>query len=133
LIGVVAGLLPTPARAAPPGQRFDGQWTAFLTCPASRDAAAYNFEFGIVIRDGVLHGEHGRPGEPSWLTLDGTLQPDGTAQLTARGLTGMAAYSVGNVPNQTPYFYHVDAKFGPTSGHGIRLELRPCTYVFSKP
>jgi len=133
LIGMVAVGFGTPAHAAPAGDRFDGQWTAFLTCPASRDAASYNFEFGVVIRNGVLHGEHGRSGEPAWLTLDGMLQGDGSAQLTAKGLTGMEAYSIGNVRKQTPYFYHVDARFDATAGQGTRQELRPCTYKFTKP
>ncbi len=133
LIGLLASGAGAAAQATPSGERFDGQWTAFLTCAAFRNAAAYTFEFGVVIRNGVLHGEHGHPDEPAWLTLDGVVQADGTAQLTAKGLTGMEAYSVGNVRRQTPYFYHVDAKFSATSGQGTRLELRPCSYVFTRP
>ena len=83
--------------------------------------------------DGVLHGENGTRGMPSWLALDGRIQPDGSAVLAADGLTGPPQYSVGRVVKLTPYHYHVNARFSPSHGTGARIETRPCNLDFARP
>lgn len=53
------------------------------------------------VRSGILHGEHGMPKQSGLLSVDGTIQPDGTALLAA-GLTGSSNYNVGKVMPDTP-------------------------------
>ena len=103
-----------------------------MTCPNARDATKYSWNFNASIDNGVLHRQHGSPGQPGYMTLDGTLHNGGGAVLTARGLTGDAGYRVGRVADLSPYVYHVDAMVGATSGHGTRTEIRPCTFTFTR-
>lgn len=134
-IGVVAVVVASlggsvPAVAA--GARFDGQWSVAMTCPNSGSSTTYSWNFNVSIQGSVLHGQHGSPGQPNYMTLDGKLQDDGSAVLTARGLTGNPNYTAGRVAEMTPFVYHVDAMFGATSGQGKRIETRPCNFTFSK-
>ena len=57
------------AMAAPP--TFDGDWNVSLTCPATAEGRAdgWNYWFTAVVKNGILHGEHGAPGEPGWATV----------------------------------------------------------------
>ena len=119
-----------PALAASP---FDGAWAVTLVCPQAVDGAfGYTYRFGATVTDGVLHGENGTRGMPSWLALDGRIQPDGTALLSAEGLTGTPEYAVGRVPKMTSYRYRATARFSGTRGTGSRTEVRPCTLDFVK-
>jgi hypothetical protein len=84
------------------------------------------------VKNGVLHGEKGKQGEPGWLKLDGTIAADGAADLYASGLVGAAPYAVGQRPAGTAYGYHVDARFSDSTGSGHRVEGRPCTLSFKR-
>jgi hypothetical protein len=126
-------LVAVPAVAQAPTTAFDGTWLVIVSCTAASDGAlGYTYRFPASISDGVLHGEHNAEGLPGWLTIDGTIKPDGSAILLAHGLTGRRAYSVDRVQPLTAYAYHVTAHFGPTQGTGTRIELRPCDLQFSK-
>jgi hypothetical protein len=120
------------ALADQPRAPFDGVWTTILSCTNSNGALGYSFEFPSTVKDSVLHGEKGTKGEPGWLTLDGRIQPDGTARLYVDGLVGAAPFAVGQRPAGTAYGYHVDAKFSGNSGTGQRVEGRPCTLSFER-
>lgn len=139
-------LLPTGASAqraetgGPPtnganadNRRFDGKWDVTLDCPTHTDGAfAYTYRFVAAVQDGALRGENGIEGRPSWLLLTGTIQPDGSARLDARGLTGDPEYTVKRAFKSLPYRYHVDARFEGTRGSGRRIELRRCDLHFAK-
>ena len=80
LVGVTVLLAAwaAPTLAASP---FDGTWAVTLVCPQAADGAfGYTYRFGATVTDGVLHGENGVRGMPSWLALDGRIQ--------LKGLTG---------------------------------------------
>jgi len=129
---ILAAALAGAARAQGRNQ-FDGTWLVALQCDAARDGAAgYTFTFAASVKDGVLHGDHGVPGQAASLSLDGTIQPDGRALLFAHGLTGDPTYNVGRVAPVTPYSYHLQSRFEGGHGTGTRLELRPCSAVFTK-
>src|SRR5512133_2297502 len=70
---------------------FDGTWKVALSCPDFRQGTrltkGYSYQFLVQVAGGILHGQHGTEGAPSWLRLDGTILPDGTANLTAHGWT----------------------------------------------
>jgi hypothetical protein len=119
-------------RADDSPKRFDGSWDTILSCSNAAGALGYSFEFLSTVKDGVLHGEKGANGEPGWLQVDGTIPPDGHANLYAKGLVGASEVAVGHRPAGTAYGYHVDAEFTDTSGKGHRVEGRPCTVTFSK-
>jgi hypothetical protein len=115
-----------------PAGKFDGVWNTIVSCTNASGAYGYSFEFLSTVKQGVLHGEKGKEGEPGWLKLDGKIADDGAADLYASGLVGAAPYAVGHVPAGSAYGYHVDAKFSETSGSGHRVEGRPCTVTFTK-
>jgi Caspase domain len=128
----VATLGATPALVAAPG-RFDGAWLLKLTCSATEGGAA-GFQRGmwITIRNSALHGESGTKGQPNYLALDGEVQPDGIALLTAAGLTGAPQYTLGHQPPGTRFSFHAKAKFEPTHATGTRVEKRPCDLDFTR-
>jgi len=121
-----------PARAAPPTQSFDGIWDTILSCPNTRGALGYSFQFDSRVLNGVLHGQKGTQGEPGWLQIDGTIMPDGSADLYASGLVGAAPFAVGQRPAGTSYGYHVRARFAGGTGKGERVEGRPCSVTFRR-
>jgi hypothetical protein len=112
---------------------FDGSWMTTVSCAAARDALGYSFRFLSTVKGGVLHGLHGTAGEPSSLEIDGTIGPDGTGKLYAKGRTGSKEYVPGrDTPRGTEYSYSIDAHFAGSSGTGTRIEGRPCTLQFVK-
>jgi hypothetical protein len=112
---------------------FDGDWNATLTCPKAPDGAwGYTYQFPVEIQENVLHGEHGVRDAAGWLTLDGKIEPDGSATLVAQGLTNAPPYAVGHVDKKTPYTYEVAAQFDAASGSGSRTTARKCDIVFVK-
>ena len=123
--------------AAAGASAFDGRWAVTLVCQDVNDdrgfARGYTFEFAVDVKDGRLSGRHGQAGLPSSLTLAGTVQPDGTVDIDARGRTGDPQYTVGRVTKSTPYSYRMRGLLTPTGGKATRLELRPCEATFSRP
>jgi hypothetical protein len=81
----------------------------------------------------MLHGLHGVAGQPSSLQIDGTIEPDGTGKLYAKGFTNSKEFVPGrDTPRGTEYDYNIDAHFGALMGTGTRVEGRPCSYQFVK-
>lgn len=114
-------------------RRANGTWDVNLVCePHTVGVKPYTYEFSAQVTGGVLHGEHGTKGAPSWLAIDGKIQPDGTALLSANGLTGHPDYALQHVPPSTPYAYRIAARFEGTRGTGSRIENRDCAYTFFK-
>jgi hypothetical protein len=134
IMTLVAGLLVSAgaAQADPPNAPFDGDWTTVVTCAPAVGALPYTYQFTSTVRNGVLHGERGAKGLPGWLSLDGQIMPDGSADIRARGLVGKARYAVGDRPPGTPYSYHIDARFAQSSGAGRRVKERSCTATFTR-
>jgi TIR domain-containing protein len=126
---VVDLTLQMPATA---GKAFDGTWQTTYTCPAAGSALGFSFQFNSQVKDGVIHGVHGTPGERSSLVLDGKLQSGGDAAMTAKGVVGSATFAVGGQPGGTPYAFHATAHFDRNAGNGHRIEGRPCDLTFTK-
>ncbi len=133
VMGVLAAGPAIAQGSAQSGSRFDGTWSVILTCDAARDGAAgYTLRFSAVVKDGLLHGEYGVRGQAGSLSLDGPIQMDGSALLSARGLTGNPDYVIGRLTSATPYAYRLQSRFEGARGTGARLEVRRCDAVFSK-
>jgi hypothetical protein len=119
----------TCAGAVQAAGTFDGDWNVKLTCPeAAGNTRGYTYQFPAEIQENVLHGEHGAQQTSGWLTLDGKIEPDGSATLVAQGL----ANSGGRADGKAPYSYEVNAQFDATSGSGTRTTARQCNFVFVK-
>ncbi|MDB5384123.1 MAG: hypothetical protein JWO26_3755 [Rhodospirillales bacterium] len=132
---IIPAAPPAPMRATPSApSRFDGAWLITQTCPTTPNGArALTFSFGGVVRGGALRGERGVPGQPAWLRFEGVIEPDGSAVISARGLTGGSEYTLGRLPNGTPYSYVVHARFDHQRGTGTRQGGRECSIAFARP
>jgi hypothetical protein len=126
--------VPTDAPAASAGKTgdFDGKWDVIVKCENARGGAlGYGRALVATVTNGVLHAEDPNPARPM-LQLDGDIPPSGKTVLAAHGVTGDAAYTIGNYKPGTPYSYNVDAQFEKTRGTGKRIELRRCDLTFAK-
>lgn len=136
LAGLMAALLlgdPVSIAAAAEAGPFDGNWDVNLVCePHTVGVKPYSFHFSAQVKGGVLHGQHGTEGVPSWLVIDGKIRADGTALLEAKGLTNNPDYALQHVPRNTHYAYRIAARFEGTHGSGSRKENRDCRYTFFK-
>ena len=106
-------------------QRFDGGWQGTVVCSNAGSYEGYTISVTGQVKDNVFHAEYGVESQPGWLSIDGTIQADGSAELHAQGRTGRTS---GLTPN-TPYGYTILAKFSGSSGNGARKEQRPCTFT----
>ena len=131
--GILPLLLVAGVALAADNNRFDGSWQTTVSCSAARDALGYSFRFDSVVQHGMLHGLHGVAGQPSSLQIDGTIEPDGTGKLYAKGFTNSKEFVPGrDTAKGTEYDYNIDAHFGAMMGTGVRVEGRPCSYQFVK-
>jgi class 3 adenylate cyclase len=134
--GTPAPLASDKISPASPGNsgRFDGKWDVTIGCPKATDGAlGYTFAFTVQVKDGLLRGEHGTEGNPSWLRLLGDIQADGSAKLDANGLTGDTKYNSTGAQKGVPYAYRVAARFEGSRGTGVaRLTARSCDVTFVK-
>jgi Caspase domain len=112
--------------------RFDGVWNVTVQCPAYEGASGYTLRFPAQVKDAVLAGQFGTPGQPSSLTLNGKIEPDGNASIDARGMTGDPKYTSNQMNKGSAYAYRADVRFDGSRGTGTRTETRPCTLTFVK-
>jgi len=97
---------------------FDGTWRGVITCaPHAEDGGArgYTYGFPVRVKDGVLHAQRKAEDAPGSLRIDGPIQPDGSAELIAKGLTG-----------------HPDNAVEGSKGVGTRLDSRKCDFTFTR-
>ncbi len=125
---------PVAPPAAPVGgaSAFDGNWMTSIVCDQASDGAkGYSMTFPSQVSNGELTGQYVARGEQGGgLMLKGRINPDGSALLSASGLTTDPERSVGRVPRGSQYHYTVTARFEATKGSGKRNELRPCNVTF---
>jgi hypothetical protein len=120
------------------GERFDGNWLTKLTCPAKGNTEGYTWQFASVIQSGSFRGERGIAGEPGYLLIEGKIQENGSAKLSATGLVASRKYARGVLARKgEDYSYNIKAQFKETEGTGTRDEGlgivgRPCTFEFAK-
>ena len=129
----------SPSSQQPAGKldagRFDGDWTTTMSCPKTESALGFTFEFMTQVNGGHLHGQHGTEGKPATMTLDGKLEPDGTATINAKGYSGTPAYNQGTSPPGIPYAFKIATRFDGSTGTAAVVVLpsgRPCDFTFAK-
>jgi hypothetical protein len=124
---------PLPAGTLDAG-RFDGQWASTMSCPATAKALGYTFDFVAQVNGAHLHAQHGAEGAPASLSLDGKIEPDGSALIDAKGYTGLPAYNHGTGAPGILYVFKVAARFDGSSGAAsvVLPAGRPCDFSFAK-
>jgi hypothetical protein len=138
--GIAAGLLfaSTLRAVAQSSTAFDGNWWVTMGAQDYNNpnkqglSHAFEFHFPATVTHGVLHGERGTRGQPAFYELNGPIQSDGTALLSASGLTGKQEYNQGLVPPGTPYSYTVKVAFKGSSGTGNSIGARTRIFHFTK-
>ena len=124
-----------PALLPPGSKKFDGAWEVKVECLDHTEgslAKGYTLRFTADVKNGVLDGQYKAKGAPGSLTVNGRIQPDGTSELKANGITDEPAYSVNNIARGTPYGYRIKARFDDARGTGSRIEGRTCNCSFAK-
>jgi TolB-like protein len=135
LLGLLPGAGPQRPAATPaaPAARFDGLWDATVDCPDHNQGTAakgYVLKFQVTVAGGALTGSRGVEGTPGHLRLQGTVNPDGSAELFASGLTTSPDYSLGRQHEGTRYAYRATGQFEGASGQALRTEGRTCQLRF---
>lgn len=126
-----------PPLALSRGQRFDGTWLVTMVCPAVRGTHGFSRRLVAQVHDGRLRSETGTKGKPYWLVMVGKIEPDGTAWISADGLTGDTAGTlppIGAAPIKpgTSYSFVVTARFEEAWATGKRTGDRDCDFTFAK-
>jgi hypothetical protein len=117
------------AHAAP----FDGTWSVLQVCETTSEGArGYTWRYDAEVKNGHFVGQYRTKGQSPSMTLEGQIQPDGTANLQAQGISGDAEHNVKFAQAQTPISFRVAAKFEGSKGNGTRLGSRACKFTFSK-
>lgn len=111
---------------------FDGIWAVAVDCPAHGGAAGYKLAFSGQVKDGMLLAQHGVEGRPSWLSLSGKIQSDGSATIEAHGTTGDPKYNLNREGQGTPYAYRAIARFEGSRGIASRTDKRLCSLTFAR-
>ena len=112
---------------------FDGTWSVLQVCDTTEEGArGYTWRYDAEVKNGHLVGQYRNKGQSPSMTLEGQLQPDGSATLQAQGISADAEHNVKFAPPQTPISYRVAAKFDGNKGSGSRLGSRVCKFTFSK-
>jgi hypothetical protein len=112
--------------------QFDGAWLTTISCSNAGGAQGYTFQFPSQVKDGTFHGQRGAEGQPNWMTVDGAIQLDGSAELFVQGIISDPAYAVGGGGKGTKYAYHFLTRFESAGATGNRVELRPCSFTAVK-
>jgi F0F1-type ATP synthase membrane subunit b/b' len=113
--------------------RFDGMWNVTIVCQKHPDGASgYTLRFLAQVKDGLLRGVHGTEGTANSLILQGDIQPDGSAKLDAKGLTGDPKFNPKGTQSGVPYSYQVAAQFEGSRGTGRASLVRGCDLTFAK-
>ena len=97
-----------------------------------RKARGYTWRYDATVKDGHLVGHYRNQGQSPSLTLEGRINPDGTATFKADGISASADYNIKFAPPMTSISFQVTAKFDASAGAGNRLGARKCTFTFNK-
>lgn len=112
---------------------FDGTWSVLQVCETTSEGArGYTWRYDADVKNSRLVGQYRTKGQSPSMTLEGQIQPDGTATLQAHGISGDADHNLKFAPAQTPISFRVAAKFEGSKGTGMRLGSRVCKFTFSR-
>jgi hypothetical protein len=111
-------------------RRFDGNWRGSLICERT---PGWRYELSERIADGIFNatigGEVGKLGSE---TFDGTIEPDGTADIFQKGWVGNTQKDPYHRAVGTQYNNTYIVKFEGRTGIGIRFDRASCKVRFTK-
>lgn len=114
-------------------QSFDGEWSVLQVCEATQEGArGYTWRYSARVKDGHLVGQFRDKGQSPSMTLEGRIKADGTASLSARGISGSAEFNQKFATTATPISFEVMARFTATTGTGDRVGSRVCKFTFTR-
>ncbi len=123
---------PNGPSVAPDTRRFDGTWIGTLTCNSTPSGlAGWSYELVGNVRNGVLHSQRGQEGEPGSETYDGTIEPDGSAEISQTGFSDDSKMDRFHRPTGTEYRNIYVGSFDESHGKLTRLNRAPCTIDFT--
>jgi hypothetical protein len=112
---------------------FDGNWDVVVICPAEPNGAkAFTLRYKAEVKNSIIHGQYGTKDQPGSQSIDGQIEPNGTAMLTAGGLVGNPEMAYKQKRENHPYNYKVSARFEGNKGTGSRQQDRFCTFSFAR-
>ena len=112
---------------------FDGNWDVVVICPAEPNGAnAFTLRYKAEVKNSIIHGQYGTKDQPGSQSIDGQIEPNGTAMLTASGLVGNPEVAYKQKRENHPYNYKVSARFEGNKGTGSRQQDRSCTFSFAR-
>jgi len=112
-------------------RRFDGIWLGHLVCEATPSGLpGWKTELTGRVTDGVFHAEFGRVGKPGSQTFDGTIEPDGTADILQKGWSGQR--DPFHRPLGTEFNNKYLTKFDGSHANGTRSNRASCNVNFTK-
>ena len=112
-------------------RRFDGIWLGKLVCePTNSGLPGWRTELTGRVTDGVFHAEFGRVGKPGSQIFDGTIEPDGTADILQKGWSGQR--DPFHRPLGTEFNNRYLTKFDGSRGSGTRSDRPSCNVNFTK-
>jgi hypothetical protein len=127
---IAALLIPDPAKDR---RRFDGIWLGKVACEATPSGLpGWRYELTGRVTDGVFRAEIGRVGKPGSQTFDGTIEPDGRADIFQKGLSGDPQRDPFHRPAGTEYNNRYLTKFDGSHGNGTRSDRASCNVNFTK-
>ena len=130
-------LFPQITKAVSDTTAFDGTWsvtqdTREFKNPDGSVARAWTQHFFATVKNGVLHGERGTRGAPGWFEFNGNIDANGTANLSASGVTREEQWNKGATHAGTPYEYQVTVQFKGRNGSGKSAGPRIRIFTFVK-
>lgn len=113
-------------------RRFDGTWIGTLTCNSTPSGLpGWSYELVGNVRNGVLHSQRGQEGEPGSETYDGTIEPDGSAEISQTGFSDDSKMDRFHRPTGTEYRNIYVGSFDELHGKLTRLNQASCTIDFT--
>jgi len=123
----------TEGDQAKDGSRFDGIWRGTLLCEGtSSGLPGWKYDLVGKVTDGIFHAQIGEVGRPGSQTFDGTIKPDGTADIFQKGWSGDSRRDPFHRPVGTEYNNTYLTKFDGAKAIGTRANRPSCTVDFTK-
>jgi hypothetical protein len=127
---VAALTVPDQAKDA---MRFDGIWQGMLVCESTKSGLpGWKYELVGKVTDGVFHAQLGQVGKPGSQTFDGTIGPDGAADVAQKGWSGDTRRDPFHRPVGTEFNNTYLTKFDGSKANGIRANRPSCKVDLTK-
>jgi hypothetical protein len=113
-------------------RRFDGMWIGSLVCQTTPSGLpGWRYELVARVKNGSFHAQHGKDGGPGSELFDGMIDPDGTAEIVQKGISGDTKTDPFHRPTGTEYRNTYAGRFDAAHGTLTRLDRASCNVDFA--